>query len=232
MKERTLKVNLYKSILFSTVFLMSMTEMQAEVIYAIPLQGTDFQIGTMLEWATSKEMESHLFIVEKSTDGFTFEGIGEVTAAGKSNDNKGYRFLDANPGEKMIFYRLRQIDTDGTSSFSEVLELEKEIPNYFTVTAMTNTTTSNWLEIGLESAVPDKITYEVKNAAREAIISNTQELNIGLNSIAFNLNDEPEGTYYLILTLGNEQEEIVIRKINDELIKKPNVASKKRDGSG
>ena len=232
MRLRTLKLNLNKSILFCTVLLMSMTEIQAEVIYAIPLQGADFQIGTMLEWATSKEMESHLFIVEKSIDGYTFEGIGEVNAAGRSNDNKGYRFLDANPGEMMTFYRLRQIDTDGTTSFSEVLELEKEIPNNFTVTAMTNTTTSNWLEIGLESAVVGQFTYEVKNADREVVISGTQDLKPGLNSVAVDLSDELEGTYYFMLILGEEQEEIVIRKINDELIKKPNVASKKRDGSG
>lgn len=232
MKLRTLKVNLIKPLLFFIIILISTAEIRAEVIYATPLQGTDFQIGTMLEWVTSKEMKSQLFVVEKSMDGFTFEGIGEVSAAGKSNDHKGYRFLDANPGDKVAYYRLRQIDTDGTSSYSEILELEKETPNYFTITAMTNTTTSNWLEIGLESAVSGIITYKVKNADDEVVIDNSQQLNTGLNSIAFNLTDEPEGTYFLVLTLDDEQEEIVIRKINDDLIKKPNVASKKEDGSG
>ncbi len=216
----------------SSMLFIGMMEVQAEVIYAIPLQGAEFQIGTMLEWATAKETESHLFVVEKSIDGFTFEGIGEVNAAGASEKDKGYRFLDANPGGEIAFYRLRQIDTDGTTSYSEVIELDKEIPNNFTVTAMTNTTTSNWLEIGLESALTDQLNYKVKNSRRESILKGTQNLTPGLNAIAFNLENELEGTYYVIMTLGEEQEEIVIRKIDDEVRKKPNVASKKKNGSG
>lgn len=218
--------------LFFTLMLMSLMEAQAEVIYAIPLQGSGFSIGTMLEWETAKEQKSHLFVVEKSTDGFTFEGIGEVTAAGISHNNQGYRFLDNNPGGMVAYYRLRQIDTDGTTSYSDVLELEKEIPNNFTVTTMTNTTTSNWLEVGLESAVADQLTYEVKNADQEVVINGTQNLKPGLNGIAFNLENELEGTYFFTLTLGEEKEEIVIRKIDDEIKRKPNVASKKQGTSG
>ncbi|MDQ2771363.1 MAG: IPT/TIG domain-containing protein [Bacteroidota bacterium] len=75
-----------------------------------------------LAWATASEKNSDRFEVERSRDGRTFERIGQVAAAGSSTSAHHYNFLDTKyPGETdLLYYRLRQVDLDGTFSYSPV----------------------------------------------------------------------------------------------------------------
>ncbi|MBF9141600.1 RCC1 domain-containing protein [Hymenobacter properus] len=73
-----------------------------------------------LAWATASEKNSDRFEVERSRDGRIFERIGQVAAAGSSVSIHRYDFLDRQyPGEtNQLYYRLRQVDLDGTFSYS------------------------------------------------------------------------------------------------------------------
>ena len=82
----------------------------AEVIYSIPLKGVEHQIGNMLEWKTVQEMDSELFIVERSRDGINYENIGVVNAAGVSEAELAYRYMDIGINDEQLFYRLKQVD--------------------------------------------------------------------------------------------------------------------------
>ncbi|MFD2720055.1 hypothetical protein ACFST9_15125 [Hymenobacter monticola] len=75
-----------------------------------------------LAWATASEQNSQAFEVERSTDGASFAGIGTVAAAGNSSSARAYALLDANPPThpSTLYYRLRQVDADGTFSYSPV----------------------------------------------------------------------------------------------------------------
>ncbi|MBF9223211.1 LamG-like jellyroll fold domain-containing protein, partial [Hymenobacter ruricola] len=75
-----------------------------------------------LAWATASEKNSARFEVERSTDGVAFGRIGTVAAAGSSSSARRYEWLDAKlPGGAVtLYYRLRQVDLDGTFSHSPV----------------------------------------------------------------------------------------------------------------
>ncbi len=75
----------------------------------------------LVEWKTLTEINSSHFIVEKSTDGQSFSNIGTVTAAGYSNDEKQYQLTDALPGNGINYYRLKMIDRDGQSIYSNIV---------------------------------------------------------------------------------------------------------------
>ena len=109
---------------------------KADVIYAIPLKGVEHQMGNLLEWSTSFELNSQTFIIEKSIDGVSFSKAGDLNAAGTSNESKKYRFLDIGVNDKKVHYRLKQIDNDGTSSFSQTIAIQKELSNQFMVVSM------------------------------------------------------------------------------------------------
>ncbi|WP_165903585.1 LamG domain-containing protein [Hymenobacter gummosus] len=78
--------------------------------------------GVRLAWATAQEQHSAYFQVERSPDGQLFAAIGRVPAAGTSSSARAYALTDAQlPGRAgLLYYRLRQVDLDGTSSYSEV----------------------------------------------------------------------------------------------------------------
>ncbi|MEL6636407.1 MAG: T9SS type A sorting domain-containing protein [Bacteroidota bacterium] len=74
-----------------------------------------------LEWTTASERQNAYFKVQRSADGKDFETIGKVNGRGQSWTSYDYAFEDATPLPQLNYYRLEQVDHDGSSSYSEVL---------------------------------------------------------------------------------------------------------------
>ena len=74
-----------------------------------------------VEWGTATEYNADRFEIERSTDGQRFEYIGEVTAAGNSQTEVAYHFVDESPAAGTYYYRLRQIDFDGVYELTAVM---------------------------------------------------------------------------------------------------------------
>jgi len=75
-----------------------------------------------LTWATASELNNAGFTVERSPDGQAFAAIGTVAGAGTSTVRHDYTLLDSKlpTSAKVLYYRLRQVDQDGTASYSPV----------------------------------------------------------------------------------------------------------------
>ncbi|HZG01705.1 MAG TPA: T9SS type A sorting domain-containing protein, partial [Chitinophagales bacterium] len=74
----------------------------------------------LLNWRTESELNNHYFDVQRSADGFHFESIGSLEGHGTSVTAHNYNFTDAEPFAGVSYYRLRQVDFDGTHAFSPV----------------------------------------------------------------------------------------------------------------
>ncbi|GAB3642925.1 T9SS type A sorting domain-containing protein [Spirosoma arcticum] len=81
-----------------------------------------------LAWATTSERDADRFVVERSADLREYVSVGEVTAKGTTDTRQYYGLTDTNPLPGANYYRLRQIDRDGTAhSFkpvSAVIEID------------------------------------------------------------------------------------------------------------
>lgn len=77
-----------------------------------------------VKWTTATEYNSLLFEVERSTDISTWQKIGQVPAAGNSLQATDYEFFDRDPVIGMNYYRLQIIDTDGSTSTSQVVAVK------------------------------------------------------------------------------------------------------------
>ena len=75
-----------------------------------------------LAWTTASEKNSQAFEVERSLSGTGFERLGTMAAAGSSSATRNYELLDAKlpVGAATLYYRLKQVDRDGTFSYSPV----------------------------------------------------------------------------------------------------------------
>ncbi|WP_057953221.1 T9SS type A sorting domain-containing protein [Salinivirga cyanobacteriivorans] len=67
-------------------------------------------------WQTLNELNNDYFEVERSRDGVIFESVGRVQGAGNSSSLLNYSFTDQNPHYGISYYRLRQVDYDGTAT--------------------------------------------------------------------------------------------------------------------
>ena len=95
-------------------FLAAIPAARAGCIYEDELTGKNLQVGTLLTWSTISEENNRHFLIEKSEDGQKFITVGTVEAMGDSDDLQQYNFLDVMANQSVTYYRLRQVDTDGT----------------------------------------------------------------------------------------------------------------------
>lgn len=80
--------------------------------------------GVNLSWATAQEKNNDRFDVQRSADGSEFATIGTVKGQGNSTSAHEYAFADGRPLAGLSYYRLRQVDQDGTSTFSPVAAVQ------------------------------------------------------------------------------------------------------------
>ncbi len=85
-------------------------------------------------WSTATEINNDYFEVQRSKDAIHFETIQQVQGAGNSNMILNYKSMDNDPYSGLSYYRLKQVDYDGTTAFSQI-----ESVNIF----KTNLNTSN-----------------------------------------------------------------------------------------
>jgi Secretion system C-terminal sorting domain len=76
--------------------------------------------STQLSFSTESEINNDYFTIERCGDGHSFSPIGQVKGAGTTRVPQQYTFIDGHPLAGKNYYRLRQVDFDGKSTYSPV----------------------------------------------------------------------------------------------------------------
>lgn len=81
--------------------------------------------GNLITWTTLQEINTSHFDIQRSTDGIRFYNVGSVAAAGESSHKITYQFEDrTSPTGTTTFYRLLQVDKDGSHSYSTIIKIQ------------------------------------------------------------------------------------------------------------
>lgn len=204
----------------------------ATCIYDRNIEGQNLQVGTMLTWSTAFEEDNSIFIVEKSEDGANFSNIGTVEAAGNSDELREYNYLDIMANAERTFYRLKQVDIDGSSSYSDVVAVPQVYTNNFMVARMSNVATEDVFKLTIDSMVDGDMAYSVSNLRGEQVLAEEMMIVAGLNDISVDLSTQEEGIYKFAMTMGDETETLVLKRAKDVIASKPNTASSKKTVKG
>lgn len=91
----------------------------------LPVELLDFRAelknkNVALTWETTNEINNAHFEIEHSIDGQNFQKIGRVAAEAFPENINFYEFLHTTPAFGLNYYRLQQVDLDGTFSYSPV----------------------------------------------------------------------------------------------------------------
>lgn len=218
--------------LIALLLLTMLTTGQAEVDYIIPLNAQEHQIGNMLEWSTSTEINSHNFVIEKSLDGIEFSNIGLLEAAGMSGEKKAYRFLDMEMNSDRYLYRLKQVDLDGMYNYSQTVLLNRSLPNQFSVVAMSKTSFDKTFEVTFDVLEDVAMEFTVSDLNGNVIQQRKEQIEYGLNDVIFDLSNEKEGIYKIAIQVKDEEEFLVVQKTNQGKETPNPVASKRKQNGG
>jgi hypothetical protein len=80
-------------------------------------------VHALLSWATASESDNAYFEVERSADALHWISIGRTPGAGTSSEEHDYTMADISPLSGANYYRLRQVNIDGSFIYSDIQEV-------------------------------------------------------------------------------------------------------------
>lgn len=109
-----------------------LTTFTADCLLSVELRNFNAQKQekkAFLTWQTASEKNNDYFEVQRSANGMEFYPIGQVPGYGNSSSIQSYQLIDPVPMAGNNYYRLKQVDEDGSYQFSELKVLYFEEAN-------------------------------------------------------------------------------------------------------
>lgn len=168
-----------------------------------------------LNWTTATELNNDFFTVEKTTDGTNYSTVAVLQSAssGNSTNALSYSSLDRNPESGLIYYRLKQTDFNGDFKYSNLVKIV--IENEEDLFYIKPNPTSQIAELSFRCRADEKATLTIYDYNGRLIFSEEVYCPKGQNTTEINLNDQPDGMYFITMTSGNRLYKTkLIKKIN------------------
>ena len=187
----------------------------ADCKYENQVRAEDITIGVVLNWTTFEETNNSMFIIEKSLDGLGFKNIGAVKGAGNCKAPKDYSFMDVSShNNSKVYYRLRQIDFNGSFHFSKIITLNPSNDNSFLITGITSVEVIDQFHVAIQSTKTSKLKYTVKDWRGHVVKTAQKKISEGENNLSVDLTSLKEAIYRLELIIGEEKEILTFKKTN------------------
>ena len=167
----------------------------------IPVELTSFTASVndndvQLNWTTATEKNNSGFQVERKSTG-DFESIGFVPGSGTTIETMTYSFsdVDLNPGN--YYYRLKQIDYDGSFEYSDAVEIDIVAPGVFSLNQNYPNPFNPSTKITFSLATNAGVTLRIFDAlGQEVVTLINQELTAGVHTYDLDATDLNSGVYF------------------------------------
>jgi hypothetical protein len=176
---------------------------------AVPVELTSFvatttESGIKLEWQTATETNNRGFEIQRSTDKVNFTTLDFVKGNGTTSERHSYSYIDNSVVNGKVYYRLKQIDYDGTYSYSNVIEADFSMPLAFELSQNYPNPFNPTTVIKFAIPTASKVTVKVFDIlGREVAVLANQDFAAGRHSLEFNASGLTSGAYfYTINTEG------------------------------
>ncbi|HSR17204.1 MAG TPA: T9SS type A sorting domain-containing protein, partial [Ignavibacteriaceae bacterium] len=151
----------------------------------------------LITWETASETNNAGFNVERSSDNVKFESITFIKGKGTTTAKSHYSYSDVSVLSAKCFYRLKQVDYDGSFNYSKSIEVNVELPEVFALEQNYpnpfNPTTA--IRFSLPSTA--KVSIKLYNTLGQEIVTILDvELQAGNHEKIFNASNLSSGVYF------------------------------------
>jgi len=161
-----------------------------------------------LRWRTASEKNNDYFGVEVSADGRAFRQFARVAGQGTATTPTNYELLDPallGYGAEVVYYRLRQMDRDGTASYSPVATVAVTAAG-FAATAAPNPVGDDGTRLRITTGTAGPAEWAVYDGVGRRLLGQRTELLAGTNDVALAAAGQlPPGVYLLRVSQGPRQ---------------------------
>jgi hypothetical protein len=186
----------------------SQTSFAYTVAAPLPVQLSAFSVNpdrkvVNVSWSTAQEINNKQFEVERSKDLTDWISVGSVEGRGTTKLAQNYEFTDRSPDKGINYYRLKQIDSDGTFTYtrvkSAVIELNPDL-------ALMPNPATEYLRIG---GIAEPCNVEILDARGQVVLEKriTSSTDLGLNKLV-------KGVYFVRITdsISTKVSKILVEK--------------------
>ncbi|MEL7120467.1 MAG: PKD domain-containing protein [Bacteroidota bacterium] len=169
----------------------------------LPVELADFkgeikEEGIFIEWETATEINNDYFVLEHSTDGKNFLRLATIDGNLNSIVRQNYEYLHRSPKKGWNYYRLQQVDTDGTFTIeAPIISFEWKIDSDIIISP--NPAQDRLFLRGVNTGMDYLIFNALGQIKLSGLAQEGQEILI---------EELPNGVYWLQLFSGNERGEV------------------------
>jgi hypothetical protein len=156
-----------------------------------------FEDGIMLKWTTATETNNAGFGIERSTNNTNFSEIAFVEGNGTTTEIKDYNYFDRISTPGIFYYRLKQVNYDGSFNYSNTVQAEIDGPAAFVLSQNYPNPFNPSTVIAFSLPVDSKVTIDLFTTLGEKIdVIIDSELSIGHHEITYDASSLSNGVYY------------------------------------
>ncbi len=169
--------------------------------YVTPVELTSFtanaNFGVVdLQWITATETNNQGFEVQRSNAGSDFQTIAFVEGMGTTTESQVYTYSDKSVEVGSYTYRLKQIDFDGTTVYSNEIEADVPAPSVFALDQNYPNPFNPSTKINFQLKVDSKVSLKVFDVlGQEVVTLVNSNLVAGGHSINFDASRLNSGVY-------------------------------------
>ena len=176
----------------------------------VPVELTSFTAmveengNIILQWSTATEKNNKMFEIERRLENGEYVKIGYVNGSGTTTEPKYYSYVDQTVGTGSYYYRLKQIDFNGTYKYSQEILTEASGPLTFTLgqNYPNPFNPSTIIKYGIPEAGNVKLTVYNPIGEEVAVLVNGY-VEAGHYEVTFNASNLPSGMYLYKLESPN-----------------------------
>jgi hypothetical protein len=170
------------------------------ITYIVPVELTSFTANVVngnvqLNWSTATETNNKGFEVQRSNGG-EYQTIAFIQGNGTSTQQHTYAYSDQNVANGNYSYRLRQVDFDGTSEYSPVVEVTVDRPAEYNLAQNYPNPFNPTTKINYGLKVDSKVTMKVFDIlGQEVVTLLNQNITAGNHTVTFDASKLNSGVY-------------------------------------
>ena len=179
---------------------------------SLPVELTEFIIAyeqnavgnyVRLTWHTYSETNNHGFEIQRSKDNIRFETLGFIAGAGTTSTPRAYEYIDKDLSVGTYYYRLKQIDTDGTVQFTDTQHIDVLAPTSYVLQQNFPNPFNPTTEIIYQLKEKGQVKLIVYNTLGREIATLVDEMQeAGIHHTVFNAQGIPSGIYFYRLQIN------------------------------
>jgi hypothetical protein len=181
---------------------------QGDAAVTIPVELVTFSANVngnnvKLNWSTATETNNSGFEIQIKSDSDEFSSIGFIPGSGTTTEERTYHYTDTELQPGKYYYRLKQIDFDGSFEYSKIIEVEIDSPVKFALSQNYPNPFNPATKISFQ--IPQKsfvtlIIYDV--LGKEVVTLFNEEMEAGSYQKEFDAPGLTSGVYFYQLKSG------------------------------